>query len=107
MGVKKILASTMLIGLAFSTTSAMAEVKIEPDAIIHEKLQNVVQSAMGMIKTHGYRCDSISSATPFVESRGFTIGCNQSADLYDVTYSAGSWLVSRHKSDTSEPSANN
>lgn len=88
--------------------AALAEgVKIEPDArdILgglarengslpsdSDKIA-ILQAAMAMIADKGWRCDSISSATSHLFSRGLTIRCNEFRYSYDFKDRGGTWTV--------------
>ena len=79
--------------------AALAEgVKIEPDArdflpgSSSDKIFTL-QYAMAMIAVKGWRCDSISSATPHLFSIGYNIYCNEFRYSYDIKDRGGTWTV--------------
>ena len=89
-----------LLGTAalLATSAAFAQsVPIEKDAIITKvdgmDLTKVIEPAVGMIRAHGWRCDSISAMRPFLMSRGFTVVCNGFSYEYEFEDRGGNWVV--------------
>ncbi len=46
-----------------------------------------------MVRLYDYRCDSISSAQPWVLSHGFTLVCNRFRYEYEIQDKGGHWIV--------------
>lgn len=89
-------------GLVLWGSSALAQrsVPIEADAIISDtkdfprsKLLSLVEPGAAMIRARGWRCDSISSISPFIFSRGFTFVCNRFNYTYEFRDRGGRWIV--------------
>ncbi|WP_424948037.1 hypothetical protein [Candidatus Spongiihabitans sp.] len=67
---------------------------IERDAIFTEGFdRSVIDTLVTLVRLHGYRCDSVSAARPFVFSRGFSITCNGFAYEYEIEDKGGTWTV--------------
>ncbi|AUQ58750.1 hypothetical protein [Phaeobacter inhibens] len=90
----------LAMGLMAATAATAQSVPIESNAIISDtndfpksKLLSLVEPGVGMIRAHGWRCDSISAIRPFVFSRGFTFVCNNFNYEYDFSDKGGNWVV--------------
>jgi hypothetical protein len=46
-----------------------------------------------IVRETGYRCSTISSATHWVFSEGFTLYCNNLRYEYDIADKGGNWVV--------------
>ncbi|MDD9884768.1 MAG: hypothetical protein OXU62_09600 [Gammaproteobacteria bacterium] len=68
---------------------------IEGGAFINYKVNKpkILNALVALVKLHGYRCDSISAARPFVFSRGFTLICNHFSYEYEIEDKGGNWVV--------------
>ena len=80
--------------------AAAQNIPIEKDAIISDtknfprsKLLQLADPAAAMIRAMGWRCDSISSITPFIFSVGFTVVCNHFRYEYELKDRGGNWVV--------------
>ncbi len=61
-------------------------VPIEKDAVLtdtHHDTLILIDGLVRVVTTNGYSCNSISSFSPYVFSRGFELWCNQFAYKYD------------------------
>ena len=57
--------------------------KIEKGAKIYgavEGRMDIVDTLVKLVKAHGYKCDSVSSASDNVFSKGYTLICNRSEE---------------------------
>ncbi|WP_439357885.1 hypothetical protein [Bradyrhizobium sp. DASA03007] len=54
---------------------------------------SIVDPAVALIRSNGWRCDSVSSLVPFVMSRGFTINCNHFRYAYELADRGGNWVA--------------
>ena len=86
--------------LLLSCTIAIAsDVKIEPDVVFSSHIeqldnrQEVLNILAGMIRSRGWRCDSISSARKLVFAKGFEIACNWFDYQYLIKDRGGQWVV--------------
>ena len=74
-------------------------VPIEKDAVISEvrysrsDMITLIEHMTKMIKNTGWRCDSISSASPWLRSTGFTLNCNGYKYKYEIADRGGNWVV--------------
>lgn len=87
--------------ILLSCQCAIAQpVPIEPDAVIsganemqRSQLPSLIESAVGLIRSHGWKCDSISSVRPFRMSPGIAVICNQYNYTYELWDQGGNWLI--------------
>ena len=73
-----------------------SSIRIESDAVIAPNLQGEPQffeDTVKLIRAFGYKCDSISAASPMTFSRGFEFVCNDFAYDYEIEDKGGNWRV--------------
>jgi hypothetical protein len=73
-----------------------ADTPIEPDAIISPEFQNhkgAMEDAVLLVRTRGWRCDSISGFASMTFSRGFHLYCNKYSYEYDIEDKGGKWTA--------------
>jgi len=56
--------------------------------------QTLANDASGMIRTRGYRCDTISSISIWFSGKGYTVKCNGYRYHYEIEDKGGRWTVS-------------
>ena len=85
----------LLLALVVSSPAiSQSTVPVESDAVISNQLTSrQVQALAGLVLAFGYRCDSISSATPWIFSHGFTLYCNRYRYEYEISEPGGRWQV--------------
>ena len=59
------------------------------DTMTQEALDGLAQ----LIESQGYRCDSISAASPMIFTRGFDVTCNGWRYSYEIEDRGGRWTV--------------
>ena len=52
-----------------------------------------LQAFVRVTRASGYRCDSISGATPFLIGYGFSLHCNGWRYSYEIEDKGGNWIV--------------
>ena len=72
---------------------------IEKDSVFssYSDVKSFIEPAVGMIRTMGWRCDTISSLRKWISKRGFTMKCNSFSYSYDFEDRGGKWGVSLSK----------
>lgn len=58
-----------------------------------EGRMDIVDTLVKFVKAHGYKCDSVSSASDNVFSKGYTLICNKYNYTYKILDSGGTWSV--------------
>ena len=58
-----------------------------------EGRMDIVDALVKFVKAHGYTCDSVSSASDNVFSKGFTLICNQYNYKYSILDKGGKWFL--------------
>jgi hypothetical protein len=69
---------------------------IEPQAIIDDSLKGetkLMTDMVTLLRSRGYQCDAISSATPFSTSNGFRLTCDHARYRYEIEPNKGSWDI--------------
>jgi hypothetical protein len=69
---------------------------VEPDAQIDAALKNerkLISGLVGLVRAHGYHCDTISAVKPFSESNGFKLACDRFSNKYDIKDRGGRLVV--------------
>lgn len=68
---------------------------IEPDATIgdFEDPNAVIRELVGLVRSYGYKCDSVSHARRLFFKPGFEIQCNNLRYTYQVVDRGGRWVV--------------
>lgn len=88
-----ILLAVSSVALGFSANAATP---IEPGATITDQLKSesaAIEKMGGLIRSKGYRCDSISAARQMLIGRGFVIHCNRYSYQYEIEDKGGNWGV--------------
>jgi hypothetical protein len=82
-----------------ATQSVMADTLGEPverDADIDSTLKDetkLISGLVGLVRAHGYRCDTISAVKTFSTSKGFKLACDRFGDKYDIMDRGGQLVV--------------
>ena len=77
----------------------VSAIEIESDAIISDSFlefrdtYEVLEALAKLIRSYGWKCDSISVASTFVFSVGFNLTCNQFRYSYEISDKGGRWVV--------------
>ncbi|AXI03265.1 hypothetical protein [Aquirhabdus parva] len=58
-----------------------------------KKQKKFLASMVEMVRSYGYRCDSISGVVPFAFSKGYNLWCNHSDYHYEIADKGGEWVV--------------
>ena len=48
---------------------------------------------IGLTRKSGFMCESVSAASEWLLSRGFTLICDNYAHKYDISDEGGTWVV--------------
>lgn len=68
--------------------------KIEPEAVINSKIDEEILSQLILaVLMNGYKCDSVSSAIPYIRGGGYTMQCNNYQYKYEIEDKGGSIMV--------------
>jgi hypothetical protein len=84
---------------ATQSVTAMADTlgePVEPDADIDSTLKDetkLISGLVGLVRAHGYRCDTISAVKTFSTSKGFKLACDGFGDKYDIKDQGGQLVV--------------
>lgn len=77
-----------LIALALATGArAQTSAPIEPDAVLIASdpgTLKVINDAVQLVRSDGYRCDTVSGFRPLIFSTGFELICNRFEFTYDL-----------------------
>lgn len=80
---------------ATATAETLAE-PVEPDADIDSTLKHetkLISGLVGLVRAHGYRCDTISAVKRFSTSNGFKVACDRFSDKYDIRNRGGLLVI--------------
>ncbi len=58
-----------------------------------EGRMDIVDTLVKFVKGYGYKCDSVSSASDNVFSKGYTLKCNNYNYTYKILDKGGKWSV--------------
>ena len=98
----KLLITCLFLGVSFvmmssSFAQSYVEPTIESDARISKHItRKQVNDLVFIIRTKGYKCDSISLVRPFWFDEGYNVSCNRSKYSYEMEYNGhvwGTWTV--------------
>lgn len=95
----KILVTVILLnatGMAFAAelTPFEKDASIRTNDVYDEdQLRKLAVIGAEMAHLRGWKCDSISSFSPFVFSRGFTLNCNGFRYTYELLDKGGNWVI--------------
>lgn len=78
---------------ARSKAGAIPSTPIERRASIANVSESQINALASIVRGYGYRCDSVSAATPFLLSDGFNLTCNSSRYKYEIEDKGGRWFV--------------
>lgn len=85
-----ILSSAALAAASF----AASPTPYDREAVISKDLTRTQVYAMAeLVRVYGYRCDTVSAASPWLFSRGFNLKCNRFRYSYDLEDRGGRWEV--------------
>jgi hypothetical protein len=85
--------------VATQSARAMADTlgePVEPGAEIDSALKDetkLISGLVGLVRAHGYRCDTISAVKPFSTSKGFKLACDGFGDKYDIRDRGGQLVI--------------
>jgi hypothetical protein len=92
-----ILALIGIAGVSVAIQAGAADIPTttrEPQAVISDRVTTKQVDAMAeMVRVHGYKCDSISGARPWIMGHGFTLHCNSFRYEYEIQDKGGQWKV--------------
>ena len=81
------------------TSVATSTTPIEKNAVISEvkysrsDMLKLIDAMVPMVTARGWRCDSVSSASPWMFSTGFSLKCNRYRYKYEFEDRGGRWVV--------------
>ncbi len=87
-----ILVCIWLVPYGEGNTSEAASL-LEPDASLTKVTNKQVQALVLLFRLYGYRCDSVSAASPYLWGYGFNLYCNRFRYSYDIEDVGGRWKV--------------
>ena len=61
--------------------------------LMNIKDDDVLALLVGLIRVHGYRCDTINAARPFILGGGVVLDCNGFHYRYSIEDRGGNWTV--------------
>lgn len=68
--------------------------KVEKEAVINSKIDEGILSQLILaVLVNGYKCDSVSSAIPYIRGGGYTMQCNNYQYKYEIEDKGGSIMV--------------
>ncbi|EPR9359600.1 hypothetical protein RBI11_11110 [Acinetobacter baumannii] len=68
--------------------------KVEKEAVINSKIDEGILSQLILaVLVNGYKCDSVSSAIPYIRGGGYTMQCNNYQYKYEIEDKGGSIIV--------------
>lgn len=85
-----------LISVPAANSGKKPSYTIEKDAKIYgavEGRMDIVDTLVKFVKAHGNRCDSVSSASDNVFSKGYTLICNKYNYKYQILDKGGKWFL--------------
>lgn len=83
-------------GTSTSRTASPLATPIERDAVISDDFKgkaDVIEALVTVVRSKGYRCDSVTRVGVSLFSRAIHLGCNQFRYRYDVEDKGGNWTV--------------
>jgi hypothetical protein len=86
----------MRVATQSSTTEPNAGITIEPDAVIDDTLKDetkLISGLVGLVKRHGYQCNTISAVKPISTSNGFKLACDHLRYKFDIKDEGGRWII--------------
>ncbi|MFW6406727.1 hypothetical protein [Acinetobacter baumannii] len=68
--------------------------KVEKEAVINSKIDEEILSQLILaVLVNGYKCDSVSSAIPYIRGGGYTMQCNNYQYKYEIEDKGGNIIV--------------
>ncbi|MEO4078830.1 hypothetical protein ACMGSW_17520 [Acinetobacter baumannii] len=68
--------------------------KVEKEAVINSKIDEGILSQLILaVLVNGYKCDTVSSAIPYIRGGGYTMQCNNYQYKYEIEDKGGSIMV--------------
>ncbi len=68
--------------------------KVEKEAVINSKIdEDILSQLILAVLVNGYKCDTVSSAIPYIRGGGYTIECNNYNYEYEVEDKGGNIVV--------------
>ncbi|MEQ1065864.1 hypothetical protein ABLB96_18195 [Acinetobacter sp. XH1741] len=68
--------------------------KVEPEAIINSKIdEDILSQLILAVLVNGYKCDTVSSAIPYIRGGGYTMQCNNYQHKYEIEDKGGNIVV--------------
>ncbi|MEI5659634.1 hypothetical protein WBV13_17615 [Acinetobacter baumannii] len=68
--------------------------KIEPEAVINSKIdEDILSQLILAVLVNGYKCDTVSSAIPYIRGGGYTMQCNNYQYEYEIEDKGGDIVV--------------
>lgn len=68
--------------------------KVEKEAVINSKIdEDILSQLILAVLVNGYKCDTVSSAIPYIRGGGYTIQCNNYNYEYEVEDKGGDIVV--------------
>jgi len=70
------------------------EYKVEPEAVINSEInEDILSQLILAVLVNGYKCDTVSSAIPYIRGGGYTMTCNNFRYEYEVEDKGGNIVV--------------
>lgn len=67
---------------------------VEDDAVINEQIsEGLLKELIVFTKSSGYKCDTVSSARPFVNDEGYNLKCNNYRYEYEIQDKGGNITI--------------
>lgn len=74
----------------FSSISSL----VEQGAVINEKISaDLLKELIIFTKSYGYKCDTVSSARPFMNDKGYQLNCNNYRYEYEIEDKGGNFVI--------------
>jgi preprotein translocase subunit SecF len=68
--------------------------KVEKEAVINSKIdEDILSQLILAVLVNGYKCDTVSSAIPYIRGGGYTIQCNNYQYEYEIEDKGGNIVV--------------
>ncbi|WP_421833991.1 hypothetical protein ACT4YX_09545 [Acinetobacter baumannii] len=68
--------------------------KVEKEAVINSKIdEDILSQLILAVLVNGYKCDTVSSAIPYIRGGGYTMQCNNYQYEYEIEDKGGNIVV--------------
>jgi uncharacterized protein YxeA len=68
--------------------------KVEKEAVINSKIdEDILSQLILAVLVNGYKCDTVSSAIPYIRGGGYTMHCNNYQYEYEIEDKGGNIVV--------------